>query len=305
LPEAAWQLDHAWVSADCPPAVGGSVFEVRLLGPVQAIRLGREIALGGPKKRAVLALLLLEAGRVVPAGRLMEELWRGSPPPGAAATLRSYVSRLRAVLSPDAVLGGSGGGYVITVRADDVDAGRFERLVTAGQAALDADEATAAAGRFAEALGLWHGRALADVCEVEALALESARLEELRLAAVEGRIEADIALGRHARVIGELDRLVAEFPLRERLWRLLVLALYRDERQADALAAYRRARAMLAAELGLEPGQELRRLEQAVLRQEVPEARLPSRHNLPAPLTSFVGREAIGPGWSGCSAERG
>src|SRR5215467_11334046 len=113
---------------------GGKVFEVRLLGPVQAIRLGREVALGGPKKRAVLALLLVEAGRVVPASRLMEELWRGNPPPRAAATLRSYVSRLRAVLSPDAVLEGSGGGYVITVPADDIDAGRFERLVTVGQA---------------------------------------------------------------------------------------------------------------------------------------------------------------------------
>jgi predicted ATPase/DNA-binding SARP family transcriptional activator len=271
---------------------GGRVFEVRLLGPVRAIRLGREIALGGPKKRAVLALLLLEAGRVVPTGRLMEELWRGSPPRAAAVTLRSYVSRLRAVLGPDAVLEASGGGYLITVRSDDVDAGRFERLVTAGQAALGAGEAAAAAGRFAEALGLWHGQALADVCEVETLALESARLEELRLAAVEGRIEADIALGRHTRVIGELERLVAEFPVRERLWRLLVLALYRDERQADALAAYRRARAMLAAELGLQPGEELRRLEQAVLRQEVPEARPPSRHNLPEPLTSFLGREA-------------
>jgi predicted ATPase/DNA-binding SARP family transcriptional activator len=270
---------------------GGRVFEVRLLGPVQAIRLGRDIALGGPKQRAVLALLVLEAGRVVPAGRLMEELWRGSPPRGAAVTLRSYISRLRAVLGPDAVLEGRGGGYVITVRADDVDAGRFERLVAAGQAALGGGEAAAAAGRFAEALGLWRGRALADVCEVEALALESARLEELRLAAVEGRIEADIALGRHARVIGELERLVAEFPVRERSWRLLVLALYRDERQADALAACRRARRMLAAELGLEPGEELRRLEQAVLRQEVPAAQPPSRHNLPAPLTSLVGRE--------------
>jgi predicted ATPase/DNA-binding SARP family transcriptional activator len=279
------------LSAGCPPTADGRAFEVRLLGPVRAVRLGREIALGGPKKRAVLALLLLEPGRVVPAGRLMEELWRGSSPPGAAVTLRSYVSRLRTVLGPDAVLEGSGGGYVITVQADDVDAGRFERLVVAGQAALDAGEAAAAAGQFAEALRLWHGRALADVCEVEALALESARLEELRLAAVEGRIEADIALGRHARAIGELERLVAEFPVRERLWRLLVLALYRDERQADALAAYRRARAMLAAELGLEPGEELRRLEQAVLRQEVPAARPPSRHNLPAPLTSFLGRE--------------
>ena len=267
------------------------MFEIRLLGPVRAIRLGRETALGGPRKRAVLALLVLEAGRVVPAGRLTEELWRDSPPPGASVTLRSYVSRLRAALGTDAVLDGRGGGYMITVQADDVDARRFERLVAAGQAALDGGQAAAAAGRFIAALGLWRGRALADVCDVEALALESARLEELRLAAVEGRIEADIALGRHAQVTGELERLVAEHPVRERLWRLLVLALYRDERQADALAAYRRARRMLAAELGLEPGEELRRLEQAVLRQEVPEASLSSRHNLPAPLTSFLGRD--------------
>jgi predicted ATPase len=135
------------------------------------------------------------------------------------------------------------------------------------------------------------GPALADVCVVEPLAREAARLEELRLAAVEGRIEADIELGLHAEVIGELEGLVGEYPVRERLWRLLVLALYRAERQADALAAYRRARDMLAAELGLEPGEDLRRLEQAVLRQEVPAAPPPARHNLPAPLTSFLGRE--------------
>ena len=138
---------------------------------------------------------------------------------------------------------------------------------------------------------MWRGPALADVCEVEPLAREAARLEELRLAAVEGRIEADIQLGLHVKVIGELEGLVAEYPVRERLWRLLVLALYRAERQADALAAYRRARDLLATELGLEPGEELRRLEQAVLRQEVPAAPPPARHNLPAPLTSFVGRE--------------
>jgi predicted ATPase/DNA-binding SARP family transcriptional activator len=290
LPKPARQADHAWVSADRLPTDGGRVFEIRLLGPVRAIRLGREIVLGGPQKRAVLALLLLEAGRVVPAGRLIEDVWQGSPPPGAATTLRSYVSRLRTALRPDAPLEGRGGGYMIIVQADDVDAGRFERLVAAGQAALEGGDASAAGSRFREALGMWRGRALADVCDVEALALESARLEELRLTAVEGRIEADIALGRHARVIGELERLVAQFPVRERLWRLLVLALYRDERQADALAAYRRARAMLAAELGLEPGEELRRLEQAVLRQEVPAAQPPSRHNLPASMTSFLGR---------------
>ena len=172
-----------------------------------------------------------------------------------------------------------------------VDAVRFERLAGAGQAALSGGEAAVAADRFRQALGLWRGRALADVCVVEPLAREAARLEELRLAAVEGRIEADIALGLHAEVTGELEGLVAEYPLRERLWRLLVLALYRAERQADALAAYRRARDMLAEELGLEPGEELRRLEQAVLRQEVPAAPAPARHNLPAPLTSFLGRE--------------
>ncbi|HEY6315394.1 MAG TPA: BTAD domain-containing putative transcriptional regulator [Streptosporangiaceae bacterium] len=276
-----------------PPAPSGgtSACEVWLLGPVQVVRAGRELRLGGPRPRAVLALLVLEAGRVVPAGRLVEEVWRGSPPPGAAKTLRSYVSRLRAVLNPGATLVAGGGGYVLRLDPDLVDAVRFERLVGAGQAVLAGGEAAAAAGRFRQALGLWRGRALADVCEVEPLAREAARLEELRLVAVEGRIEADIAVGLHAEVTGELEGLVAEYPLRERLWRLLVLALYRAERQADALAAYRRARDMLADELGLEPGEELRRLEQAVLRQEVPAASLPARHNLPAPLTSFLGRE--------------
>ena len=264
---------------------------MRLLGPVQVLRAGREIGVGGPRPRAVLALLVLEADRVVPAGRLVEELWRGSPPPGAAKTLRSYISRLRAQLAPDAALAARGGGYVLSVDPETVDAGRFERLVASGQSMLSRSEAAAAAGHFREALRLWRGRALADVCEVEALAREAARLEELRLAAVEGRIEADIELGLHAEVTGELEGLVTEYPVRERLWRLLVLALYRAERQADALAAYRRARELLATELGLEPGEDLRRLEQAVLRQEVPAAPPPARYNLPAPLTSFVGRE--------------
>ena len=285
-------MDYFRVSLGGRLAAGGtSACEVRLLGPVQVVRAGGEIRLGGPRPRAVLALLVLEAGRVVPAGRLVEEVWRGSPPPGAAKTLRSYVSRLRALLAPDATLAARGGGYVLGLDPDMVDAVRFERLAGVGAGGAQRGEAAAAAGRFRQALGLWRGRALADVCEVEPLAREAARLEELRLAAVEGRIEADIALGLHAEVTGELEGLVAEYPLRERLWRLLVLALYRAERQADALAAYRRARDMLAAELGLEPGEELRRLEQAVLRQEVPAAPLPARHNLPAPLTSFLGRE--------------
>jgi predicted ATPase/DNA-binding SARP family transcriptional activator len=268
------------------------MFEFRILGPVQAVRDGRELDLGGPRRRAVLALLLVAAGRVVPAGRLAEEVWGGCPPRGAAGTLRSYVSRLRTLLAPDADLIGRGGGYAIAVGPDQLDASRFERLVGAGRAALERGEAAVAAGRFREGLGLWRGRALADVAGVGSLALEGGRLEELRLVAVEGRIEADIELGLAAEVTGELEGLVAEHRVRERLWRLLVLALYRGERQADALAAYRRARVMLADELGIEPGEELRRLEQAVLRQEVPAAApRRERHNLPVQLTSFVGRE--------------
>ena len=187
---------------------------------------------------------------------------------------------------------GRGGGDVLSVDPGVVDAVGFERLAASGQAALRRGDPAAAAGCFREALELWRGPALAGVGEVESLAREAARLEELRLAAVEGRIEADIELGLHAEVTGELEGLVAEHPLRERLWRLLILALYRGERQADALAAYLRARDMLAAELGLEPGEELRRLEEAVLRQEVPAAPPPARHNLPRPASTFVGREA-------------
>ncbi len=240
----------------------------------------------------MLALLVLEAGRVVPAGQLVEEVWAGRPPPGAAKTLRSYVSRLRSALAPDLPVVSRGGGYAVSAGPGDVDARRFERLVAEGQAVLGEGEAAAAANRFREALGLWQGRAFTDVLDVALLAREAARLEELRLVATEGRIEADLALGLAPEVTGELEGLVAEYPLRERLWWLLMLGLYRCGRQADALAAYQRARMVLAGELGLEAGAELRDLEQAVLRQQVPPAAAHRElSNLPAPLTSFVGRE--------------
>jgi predicted ATPase/DNA-binding SARP family transcriptional activator len=267
------------------------VVEFGILGPVQAVRDGRVLGLGGPRRRAVLALLLVAGGRVVPAEQLSDELWGGCPPPGAAGTLRSHVSRLRTLLSPDAVLVAEGGGYALAAPgAGHLDAVQFERLAAVGREALEGGDAAAAASRFRKALGLWRGRALADVADVEPLAREGARLDELRLVATEGRIEADLALGRAAEVTGELESLVATYPVRERLWRLLVLALYQAGRQADALAAYRRAREMLAAELGIEPGVELRDLEQAVLRQEVPPPPPAARHNLPAQLTSFLGR---------------
>ena len=221
----------------------------------------------------------------------MEGVWRGKAPPGAVKTLRSYVSRLRSLLAPEANLVARGGGYVMTLDAGRVDIAEFEEQLAAGQAASSAGDRVTAASRFQEALGLWRGPALADVREVEQLALEARRLDELRLLALEGRIEADVELGKHAEVIGELEGLLAEYPLRERLWRLLVLALYRCERQADALEAYRRVREMFVTELGLEPGEELRALERAVLRHEVPVRPPPRRHNLPAPLNSFVGRD--------------
>jgi predicted ATPase/DNA-binding SARP family transcriptional activator len=265
---------------------------LRILGPVQAVRDGKDVPPGGPKQRAVLALLALDAGRTVPAGQLAEALWQGRPSAGAAKTLRSYVSRLRALLAPEVSVVARGGGYALIAGPDQVDAAQFEQLLEAGQGALGLGEAATAASRFAEALALWRGPALADVTDVEPLAREAARLEELRLVAAEGHAEASIALGLHGEMVAELERLVAEHPVRERLWRLLVLALYRAERQADALAAYRRARAMLAEELGLEPGQELRDLAQAVLRHQVPAA--PPRqqgHGLPMPLTDLVGRE--------------
>ena len=185
--------------------MGVAVLELGVLGPVRAARDGRELGLGGPKQRTVLALLLVDAGRVVPAEYLAEVLWRGAPPPGAAKTLRSYVSRLRSLLGPEAALVTQGGGYAITVGPDWVDAARFERLVGTGRDALGRGEAAAAAVRFGEALALWRGRALADVAEVEPLGLEAARLEELRLVAVEGRIEADIERGLAGEVTGELE----------------------------------------------------------------------------------------------------
>jgi predicted ATPase/DNA-binding SARP family transcriptional activator len=271
--------------------VKGLMFEFRILGPVQAARDGREIDLGGPKRRALLALLLVAAGRVIPAERLAEELWGGRPPPGAAGTLRAHVSRLRAALQPDVVLLARGGGYALAAEPEQLDACRFERLAGAGREALERGAAAAAVDHLGAALGLWRGRALADVAEVESLAREAARLQEALLLAVEGRIQADLALGRAAEVVGELEGLVAEHPVRERLWQLLVLALYRAGRQADALAAYGRARDMLAGELGIEPGEELRALEEQVLRQEVPAPPPTARHNLPAVLTSFEGRE--------------
>jgi predicted ATPase len=196
------------------------------------------------------------------------------------------------VLGADAAITSSGAGYALEVAGDDVDATRFERLANEGHEALERGATRRAALRLRSALEIWRGPAFAGDSDEGVLRTEAQRLEDLHVSALEDRIEADLALGEAAELVDELEGLVRDYPYRERLWRQLMLALYRAERQTDALGVYRRARHLLDEELGLEPGEELQRLEQAILRHEVPAARPPEeRHNLPAPVSSFVGRE--------------
>jgi predicted ATPase/DNA-binding SARP family transcriptional activator len=268
------------------------MIEFRVLGPIEVIRDGSSVALGGPRQRVLLALLLVDAPRPVPIDRLADELWHGDPPDAAATTLRAYLSKLRSVLGADAAITSSGAGYALEVAGDDVDATRFERLANEGHGALERGATRRAAMRLRSALEIWRGPAFAGDSDEGSLRTAAQRLEDLRVSALEDRIEADLALGEDAELVDELEGLVRDYPYRERLWRQLMLALYRAERQTDALAVYRRARGLLDEELGLEPGEELQRLEQAILRHEVPAARpTEERHNLPAPVSSFVGRE--------------
>jgi YVTN family beta-propeller protein len=220
----------------------------------------------------VLALLLLEANRVVSMDRLAEDVWGGHPPEGWATTLQTYVFHLRRALEPGRGRGAAGGilvtrdrGYLLRVDRKQLDAAQFASGFTAGRAALEAGRCAEAAQTLRQALDLWRGGVLADLADYAFTRPEAARLEELRLAAVEARIDADLALGRHDALTAELDALAAEHPLRERLHGQLMLALYRCGRQADALAAYRRARDLLADELGIDPGEPLQRLHASVL----------------------------------------
>ena len=225
------------------------------------------MSLGGPKPRALLAVLLLHANEVVATDRLIDELWGEDSPEDAAAALRVNVSRLRKTLPQD-VLTTRSPGYVIRVEPDTLDLHRFERLADEGRSLLARGLAADAAKRLHEALSLWRGPALADFA-YESFALAAiARLEEIRLAAIELRIDADLALGRHDELVGELEALVSEHPLRERLRRYLMTALYRSGRQAEALDAYQDARRALVDGLGIEPGAELQKLEQAILRHD-------------------------------------
>ena len=248
--------------------------EFRLLGTIEAWDRGEQLAVGGGKQRALLALLLINAGRAVPVDQVLDELWRGRPPPTAKNALWVYVANLRGTLEPGRARGARGellvtgpSSYALYIDGEAIDSTRFERLSSAGQQALRSDPA-AALGVLRDALQLWRGPALAELGMFEFAQSEQMRLDELKAAAIEARLEAELMLGRHAEVVGELKALAGRHPLRERLHGLLMTALYRSDRQAEALAAYESARTILVAELGVDPGVPLQRLHQAILRHE-------------------------------------
>jgi DNA-binding SARP family transcriptional activator len=244
--------------------------DFRILGPLEAVDAGRTVALGGAKQRALLAVLLLRAGEVVSADRIVDELWGAEPPATAAHTIQVFVSRLRKALEP----GGAGRlltrppGYTMQLEDGELDLQRFEQLVHEGRARLESGDPAAAADLLREALGLWRGPALADFAYEPFAQAAIGRLEELRLSTLEERIEADLACGRHGELVSELEALVVEHALRERLRGQLMLALYRCGRQAEALEAFQEGRRALVDELGIDPSPALQRLERAILQQD-------------------------------------
>jgi DNA-binding SARP family transcriptional activator len=255
---------------------GGWRVQFRILGPLEVLNdHGRPLVLGGAKQRALLAVLLLHAGQVVSADRLIDELWGEDPPETARSVLQVYVANLRKVLEPgrpkraaSSLLKTQPPGYLLDLAAHVFDLARFEGLADEGWAALAAGDIQTAAIELRRALELWRGPVLGDVVAELANQGVLARLEEQRLAALEQRLEADLALGRHSELVGELEGLVTAHPLRERLRGQLMVALYRCGRQAEALDVYRQTRETLAEELGIDPSRALQDLERAILAQD-------------------------------------
>jgi DNA-binding SARP family transcriptional activator len=263
----ALQGQHGAV-LDCCAGGVVAVIEYRLLGPLEVGANGQAIEIGGLKQRVLLAMLVLRANQPVPRDVLVDQLWGEHLPAGAQHTLEVYISRLRKALEDAAgyqpVLTRPG-AYLLRVEDEHVDVNRFERLAVEGRQALAANAPDEAAADFRQALALWRGSALADLSYEPFAQVEIARLEDLRAGVIEDRVEADLALGHHADVVGELKALVAECPLRERLQRQLMVALYRCGRQPEALAAYQAARRTMVEELGIEPSPALQRVERAIL----------------------------------------
>jgi YVTN family beta-propeller protein len=266
--------------------------DYRVLGPLEVRDGERSLPRAGAKQRALLALLLVNANRVLSRDRLIDELWGEQPPDTAVQSLHVYVSRLRKLLPPDTLLTRPP-GYLLEIEPDELDLRRFERLLAEGRAALAAGDPERAAQLLHEALALWRGPALAEFAFEPFAQAEIGRLEDLRLAAVEERIQADLALGRHADLIGELEALIAENPHRERLRGQLMLALYRSGRQAEALEAYRDARRALVDELGIEPSEQLQQLEKQILIHHDTLEAPPSRESVAARAPRPVERKNV------------
>jgi predicted ATPase/DNA-binding SARP family transcriptional activator len=274
--------------------------EIRILGPLEVVSGGARVSLGGRKQREVLAFLATRAETVVSADALIEAIWPSEAPPSALPTLQVYVSRLRKLLGADAIVT-EGGGYRLAVDARGLDAARFTELTTAAADSRTRGRGEDGTDAIRAALSLWRGPPLSEFAYQPWAQPEIARLEEQRLACLEEHFELELALARHAGLVAELQRLVQEHPLRERLRGQLMLALYRSGRQAEALAAYQDARTTLVEELGIDPSPELQELNRAILNQDpaiaarrrVDGERTPddSRTKLPIQATRFLGRE--------------
>jgi DNA-binding SARP family transcriptional activator len=242
------------------------VIEFRILGPLEVVD-HEPLSLGGHKQQAVLAVLLLHRGEAVAADRLIEAVWAGRAPATAAKTLQVYISNLRKPLG-EGLLVTQGRGYLLAADPDQVDSDRFEKLAARGREALEQEDLQRASMWLEAALGLWRGPALADFSYESFAQAEIARLEEVRMVTLESRIEADLRLGRHVALVPELEALVHDHPLRERLYEQLMIALYRSGRQVDALDRYQRARRKLIDDFGIEPGPRLQEVQRAVLNHD-------------------------------------
>jgi len=267
--------------------------EFRVLGPLQASALGEPLSLGGPKPRALLALLLLNANEVVSRERAIDCLWGDRPPRSAVNALQVHVHELRKAVGAERVLT-RGTGYVFPADSSELDLLRFEELVDEAREALGVSDLAGARDRLAEALGLWRGEPLADLPYDAVPESDRRRLAELRLSALELRVDAELELAASGELVSELEALVREHPFRERFRGQLMLALYRNGRQADALEEYQAARRVLDEELGVEPGPQLRELERAILRHDPSLSRSPAGRprasRLPSPRTALIGR---------------
>ena len=244
---------------------------VGVLGPLQIVGARGLASLGRRQERLLVAALAVRAGDVVPVDRLLDDLWADQTPAAGAGAVHPLVSRVRkafATVGASEQIERRGAGYSLIAEDDAIDARRFQQLAASGRAAMAQGDADAALKDLDQALELWRGSVLADLDDPPFAAVERARLDELRVAAQEDRIDALLALGRAVEAAADTDALVAVHPFRERLWAQLMLAHYRAGRQADALATYRRARSVLVDELGIEPGPPLQRLEQQVLQQD-------------------------------------